>query len=128
VLKKGPSLSDTDNISGLGDIMYINLMGQPVVIISSSKIASALWHSRANLYSNRPPLVFAAEMVGWKDFMTWATDGPFHKDQRRLLFQEMGTKTMLDRFTPQIEAKTRDFIRAVLDDPSPAVLLDHIRT
>jgi hypothetical protein len=111
-----------------GDIVHVNLVGQHIVILNSIEAALKLLHQKGGLCSNRPHLTFAGDLVGWKDFMALADDGQFLKEQRQLVFQEMGTKVALDRFTPMMEAKTHDFIAAMLDDPSPGALPQHIRT
>jgi cytochrome P450 len=111
-----------------GDIYYVNLLGQKVMVINSVEVASSLLVQKAQSYSNRPPIVFGGELVGWNDFMSFLEDGPRLKEQRRLVAQEMGAKAVLERFTPMMEAKTREFICSVLDESSPEALLSHIRT
>jgi cytochrome P450 len=110
----------------LGDIVHVNLMGQPVILLNSVEVAATLLQQKASLCSHRPHLRFAGDLVGWKDLLTLVDDGPFHKEQRQLFSREIGNKTALERFVPFMEAKTRDFLRAVLDNPSPEALPRHI--
>jgi cytochrome P450 len=112
---------------GLGDIYRATILGQEAIVINSVEIANALLIQRAQSYSHRPHMVFGGDLVGWKDLMTLLDDGPQHKEQRRLVAQEMGTRAALGQFSPMMETKTREFICAVLDEPSPEALLSHIR-
>jgi hypothetical protein len=111
-----------------GDIVHVNVLGQHIVILNSIEAATSLLHQKASVYTNRPRLTFAGDLVGWNDLMTMAEDGPFYKDQKRLFFQELGTKAAVDRFTPNLEVQSRDFVRTVLDNPSHKSLLQQIRT
>ena len=42
-----------------GDIMSVDIIGQPIVIINSRKIAKELMDGRSSLYSDRPHFVSA---------------------------------------------------------------------
>lgn len=43
--------------------MYLNALGQPIVIINSLKVAAELLDRRANIYSDRPRLIVANEIL-----------------------------------------------------------------
>jgi hypothetical protein len=49
--------------TGLGDLIYLNAAGQPMVILNSHKIATDLLDRRAAKYSDRPPLIVASEIM-----------------------------------------------------------------
>ena len=42
--------------------MYLNALGQPIVVFNSLKTASELLDRRANIYSDRPRLIVANEI------------------------------------------------------------------
>lgn len=46
-----------------GDIIYLNIVGQPIVVINSAKIAADLLDRRASIYSDRPPSYVASELL-----------------------------------------------------------------
>ena len=46
----------------IGDLVYISAMGQPIVLISSYKVAYDLLVQRASIYSDRPRSVMVGEM------------------------------------------------------------------
>ena len=57
------SFSSYLNLSLLGDLIYLNVAGQPVVIINSSKVGVALLDRRAAIYSDRPPNIVASDIM-----------------------------------------------------------------
>ncbi|KAH9003787.1 cytochrome P450 [Lactarius hatsudake] len=46
-----------------GDVMYLNALGQPILVLNSLKAASELLDRRADIYSGRPRLIMAQEIV-----------------------------------------------------------------
>jgi fumarate reductase subunit C len=45
------------------EMVYLNALGQPVLIIHNLKAASDLLHRRAHIYSSRPHLIMAHEIL-----------------------------------------------------------------
>lgn len=45
---------EAENALGLGDIVYLNAMGQGLMVLGSSRRALDLLEKRAIVYSNRP--------------------------------------------------------------------------
>jgi hypothetical protein len=43
--------------------MYLNALGQPILVFNSLKSASDLLDRRANIYSDRPRLIVAHEIL-----------------------------------------------------------------
>lgn len=46
-----------------GPVIYLNMLGQPIVILHSAKAAQDLLARRGAIYSDRPRLVLAAELA-----------------------------------------------------------------
>jgi hypothetical protein len=44
-------------------IMYLNALGQPIIVLNSLKVAFELLDRRANIYSDRPRLIVAYEVL-----------------------------------------------------------------
>ena len=44
-------------------MMYCNAMGQPIIVINSHKVAAELLGRRANVYSDRPRLIVANDIL-----------------------------------------------------------------
>ncbi|KAH8997761.1 cytochrome P450 [Lactarius hatsudake] len=45
------------------DVMYLSTLGQPILVLNSLKAASELLDRRANIYSGRPRLIMAQEII-----------------------------------------------------------------
>src|SRR5437879_2509993 len=43
--------------------MYLNALGQPIIVMNSLKVAAELLDKRANIYSDRPRLIVANEIL-----------------------------------------------------------------
>jgi hypothetical protein len=44
-------------------MMYLNALGQPILVINSLKVATELLDRRANIYSDRPRMIVANEIL-----------------------------------------------------------------
>lgn len=53
-----------------GNIFKLNLFRQNVIIINSRKVAVDLLEKRSAIYSDRPRLIMAGELVGWNKGVT----------------------------------------------------------
>ncbi|KAI9444590.1 hypothetical protein H4582DRAFT_2070321 [Lactarius indigo] len=45
------------------DVMYLSALGQPILVLNSLKAASELLDRRSNIYSGRPRLIMAQEII-----------------------------------------------------------------
>ena len=45
-----------------GDVMYLNILGQPMIVLSSEKVARDLADKRSGIYSDRPRFVLYSEL------------------------------------------------------------------
>jgi len=43
--------------------MYLNALGQPIIILNSLKVAFELLDRRANINSSRPPFIVSSEIL-----------------------------------------------------------------
>ncbi|CAA7262436.1 unnamed protein product [Cyclocybe aegerita] len=68
-----------------GDIMHIDIVGKPIVIINSEKIARDLLVKRATIYSDRPHFVMAGELVGYSAPFAMQSYNDNWRRQRRLI-------------------------------------------
>ena len=51
------------NLSLPGDLIYLNVAGQPMVIINSPKVGVALLDRRTAIYSDRPRSIVACDIM-----------------------------------------------------------------
>ena len=63
------------NLSPLGDLIYLNVAGQPIVIINSPKVGVALLDRRAAIYSDRPRNIVASDIMAGGLFFAFSRYG-----------------------------------------------------
>nr|BAL05080.1 cytochrome P450 [Phanerodontia chrysosporium] len=108
-----------------GDIIYLSLLGQPMVILNSAKHAIALLDKRSNIYSDRPVLVMGGEMIGWKYTLALTPYGQRFREYRRFIAKLIGGPTQMQTHLPLEEHETRRFLKRLLIEPERVA--DHIR-
>jgi hypothetical protein len=55
-------ISTSSLIGTAGDIIYIHLLGQPMIILSSEETVRDLMDKRSSIYSDRPRFVLSSEL------------------------------------------------------------------
>ncbi|EKM48707.1 uncharacterized protein PHACADRAFT_108423 [Phanerochaete carnosa HHB-10118-sp] len=106
-----------------GDVMYFNILGKSLVVLSSHEAASDLLEKRSAIYSSRPPST-VHEMIGWTDMLGFLPYGEqFHK--QRKLFRQAFTKQGCVVFRPSQLSQAHVLLKKVLLDPEH--LDDHVR-
>ncbi|KDQ62053.1 hypothetical protein JAAARDRAFT_122537 [Jaapia argillacea MUCL 33604] len=100
-----------------GDIVYVNLLGQPMVFLNSANTAVETLDKKSSIYSDRPSFTMAGELAGWAPGLGFLHYGDRFRETRRLLHRVMGTKTNMEAFLPMVDLETRRFMKRVLNDP-----------
>lgn len=59
----------------VGDVVFLNAAGQPIIVLNSPKAAADLLDRRASNYSNRPRNVVGSEMMTGGLFMVFKSYG-----------------------------------------------------
>ncbi|EUC55083.1 O-methylsterigmatocystin oxidoreductase [Rhizoctonia solani AG-3 Rhs1AP] len=111
-----PSGLDHINFMDIGrqldsDIVYLNIMGQPLVVLNSAQAATDLLDKRSNIYSDRinAPMVTDPTLLDWSDFAGMLPYGDLWRRQIRRL------KTWLNpRTVRQFEGLQQDEARQLL--------------
>ena len=109
----------------LGDICSITVLGQPIIIINSAEVARDMLDKKSAIYSDRPVLQMAGELVGWKRTLVLLPYGDRFRRYRRLFHRLIGSQEVVKRFFPGEELETRRFLRRVLMKPND--LAAHVR-
>lgn len=110
-----------------GDIVHVNVAGKHILVINSIEAASALLHAKGSAYSDRPPMHFLANMVGWRDAMIMMDSGPEHRGARRLFEQQMGTKAVLSAGGGSAKRRIQQFLRKLSANDDSDVLIPSLR-
>lgn len=101
-----------------GDIVYANVAGTKIVVLNSPAVAKALLDDRGAIYSDRPHLHFANDIIGWKDspIMCLASH-PYFKPSRRMMLGAVGSRAALESYIHLEEHEVHRFLRRVIDEP-----------
>ncbi|KAH9015899.1 cytochrome P450 [Lactarius hengduanensis] len=71
-----------------GDVFYLNAMGQPIVVLNTQKAAADLLDRRAGIYSDRPRLIVAGEILcGGLSIPLLQTCGPLWGRMRKAVHE-----------------------------------------
>lgn len=100
-----------------GNIVYLSLLGQPMIILNSAKDAVALLDKRSSIYSDRPILYMGGELIGWKYILGLTPYGDRFREYRRLMAKFIGGKTQVERHFPVMEQEATSFLKRILRRP-----------
>ena len=92
------------------------MMGQPMLVINSYKVAVDLLDKRSSIYSERPRPP-SAEYIGYTTVFPLLGNGENFRDQRRMITQTIGTRAQVERFWPLHKHVAHKFLADLLDDP-----------
>ncbi|VDB91739.1 unnamed protein product [Peniophora sp. CBMAI 1063] len=107
-----------------GDVVYLNVVGQPTIILNTQTAASDLFDKRASIYSGRPHFAVRNDMMSGGLFMPFQTHDDQWRRQRRIIHEGFN-KSAASRFhTAEVEEATRLAATLIRD---PAGFHDHVR-
>ncbi|CCO27540.1 O-methylsterigmatocystin oxidoreductase Short=OMST oxidoreductase [Rhizoctonia solani AG-1 IB] len=106
-----------------GDVSYVKLLGQDIILLSSYEAAAELLDRKSAIYSSRPSQIMAGELVGWEQGIGLLPYGEEMKRTRRLLYEAMNGKAMSDLY-PLQEREIIKFVQGLLRNPNQ--LKEHI--
>jgi len=108
-----------------GGVTYLNVLGQEMVILNSSKAAIDLLDKRSANYSDRPVVMMCGEIVGWNRSLALTQYGSRFREFRKYMNRVVGTRASMEKFAPLQERETAKFVARVMADPGS--LLQQIR-
>ncbi|KAH9939661.1 cytochrome P450 [Epithele typhae] len=99
-----------------GDVVYLDVLGQPTVILGSHAAAVDLLEKRSSIYSTRrvPPM---AEISGFDWFFVMSPYGDRWRRTRRA-FHEFMHAHAVPRHHHVMDAEVRKYLLCLLDDPA----------
>ncbi|KAJ3481860.1 hypothetical protein NLI96_g7376 [Meripilus lineatus] len=71
-----------------GDVVYVETMGQSIVVLGSDQAASDLLEKRSAIYSDRPRIL-TFELIGWGKLLGFLPYGPEFLATRKLFQQQL---------------------------------------
>ncbi|KAI0704090.1 cytochrome P450 [Earliella scabrosa] len=99
-----------------GDLVYLDFLGQPMMIVGSYKVAHELLDRRSANYSSRPTSVMI-RLAGLSFISVLKEYGSEWRQHRRLLHQWFNSEVVVQHRPVQLKI-TRNFLRGVLKSPS----------
>ncbi|KAJ7192805.1 cytochrome P450 [Mycena pura] len=100
-----------------GDISSISILGQQITILNSASVAVELLDKKGSIYSDRPFVAMAGELVGWKNMLGLMPYGDRFRSYRRLAHTLFGSQTIMRSFQPLEEMETHRFLKRLLFTP-----------
>lgn len=92
------------------------MLGQPLIIVNSQKVAVELLEKRSSLYSDRAFLE-SSHSIGYDRTLPLTPYGSRLREQRRMLSQTLGTRSLVEKYGPLEEHQTHDLLLCMLRDP-----------
>ncbi|KAI0033580.1 cytochrome P450 [Vararia minispora EC-137] len=98
---------------------YGTIFGKPYIIINDLDIATELLERRSALYSDRPTMCMAGELVGWDHSLALQRFGkPRFREFRKHFFHMFGTHTSVARFRPLLQNQSAVLLKNILTMPA----------
>ncbi|KAF5309878.1 hypothetical protein D9619_010562 [Psilocybe cf. subviscida] len=98
-----------------GNIIYLDVLGKPIIVVNSAKIAQDLMDKRSSIYSDRPISVMA-ELCGYYNTFGMAPYGDEWRKQRRLVVHDF-SPSMTPRYYGLQETAARTLVRNLVTKP-----------
>ncbi|KZT64789.1 cytochrome P450 [Daedalea quercina L-15889] len=107
-----------------GDIIYFHVLGQEAVVLNSVTAAHDLLDKRSSIYSYRPFMTMANEVIGWNWSLPSMDYGEKFKRHRRYL-QQYFSKQNLPRFYEVETQEVHKLLRETLTRSDD--MIDHVK-
>lgn len=108
-----------------GPISSVTVMGQTIVLFHDQEAASVIMGKKANKTAGRPFLHFAS-LCGFTDFLITHQYNETYRMHRKLVHQQMGTRSMSAVYQPVQEKESLRFVLSTLS--SPKEMMKHLKT
>ncbi|KAH8834982.1 cytochrome P450 [Flagelloscypha sp. PMI_526] len=95
-------------------IIRLNAAGSTLIIIDTYEVAIELLEKRSKIYSSRPKLPFAGQLMGWESIFPLK---PYGERIHRRLFSEMFNPRPVQRFRGIQTTKINTFLKGLLREP-----------
>ncbi|KAJ8590892.1 cytochrome P450 [Rhizopogon salebrosus TDB-379] len=120
-----PWLTFTEWGKNYGGISHVEVLGQHMIVLNSSKTAIEMLDKKSFVYSDRPVLPMGGELVGWKNALVLLPYGDRLREYRKNFHRVIGSRAALSIYHPTLEIETHRFLKRVLAKPDQ--LQSHVR-
>ncbi|EIM91747.1 cytochrome P450 [Stereum hirsutum FP-91666 SS1] len=114
-----------DMAKAYGDIMHLSVLGRHIIVLSSPKAVHDLLDRRSSIYSDRPKITMAGEIIGYVDTIPLRPYDTHHRMARKYLGQALSPREV-QGWHRTIQDNNMEFLRQL--HVSPNTFLAQIRT
>ncbi|KAA1465965.1 cytochrome P450 [Dentipellis sp. KUC8613] len=108
-----------------GGIIYLNLLGQPMILLNSLQATMEMLDKKSSIYSDRPSFEMGSRIIGWERTLALTPYGDRFREYRRMLHRLIGNRLNMEKLHPIEELETHRFLRRILESPDD--VSEHIR-
>lgn len=120
-----PWLTFTEWGKKYGGMSHIEVLGQHIVVLNSFETAMEMLDNKSTIYSDRPILPVAGELIGWRNIMVLLPYGDRLRRHRKNFHSVIGTRAAMGVYNQVEEIETHRFLKRLLTTPDQ--LQAHIR-
>ncbi|KAG1761924.1 cytochrome P450 [Suillus occidentalis] len=99
-----------------GDIIYVYVLGNPIIVVNSAQVAEELFERRSKKYSSRPIRTMVVELMGWDWLFSSMPYGKRWK-QHRLLFRRHFHRMLTSEYHSILTKETYTTLRNLAHTP-----------
>lgn len=112
------------HFSFLGDVIYMRIFGREFVVLNSARAAVDLFYHRGAIYSARPHLTMAGDLVGRRNSVLFRQYDETLKEHRKLLHNALNQRRMGD-YEELLQIESLRFLSALSQHPKH--FISHLR-
>jgi len=109
-----------------GGISSVTLLGQPIVVLNSASAMEDL-DKKGSVFSTRPRLPMAGELVGYDQTLVLMPYGPRFRVFRKYFAKLVGAPNVFRQFVPLVELETHRYLKRLLQKPGAEFIDGHLR-
>ncbi|KAJ7190886.1 cytochrome P450 oxidoreductase [Mycena pura] len=99
-----------------GAVSYTTVLGKDIVILNTLEACNDILDKRSSVYSGRPIMPFAGQIVGWDQQLVLASYGKHFRTMRKLAYRHLGTKAAAAAYHEVQETEVRYLISRLHED------------
>ncbi|KAH9942706.1 cytochrome P450 [Amylocystis lapponica] len=107
-----------------GDVIYVSAFDQATVVLNTLEAITDLLDRKNAIYSDRPRLLMAGEMMGYANFLPLSPHGTRHREGRKLLSNALSARKIQEG-SHEHEIQSQKLLFNLLT--SPAEFHSHLR-
>ena len=108
-----------------GEIAHIQVFGQHIIILNSTKAAVEMFDKKSVKYSDRAVLPFVGDLLGNRHSLPLLSYGDTFRETRKRFHRVIGTRAAVEEFSHIESMEIHKFLKRVLSDPER--LVAHLR-